>query len=451
MKTNIRLNIACLLVIAVSTSYTFIQSTPPSFTVSLKQIQINHYLPGLQSFAWAVEGNKLLLIGGRTEGYHGLPSDVTTFTVKKANDSIFVINLADYTYQALALNTKDSTFFQFSSTNMEFKQAGDTLYLAGGFGVNDTVSIQSNYTFNKIMAISVSGMIKQVGLQNQGNPARAITGSATSPFLAVTGGELFEQNGVFYLMFGQNYAGKYTITNTGKYTCAVRRFRFNNNTISDTSSLIDTNLHRRDLNAVPIMQNGGWLYAGYGGVFTPVLSSYNNPVYISAGTGKINLTTDTLTQVTNQYECAKAFIYDPASNANFTILFGGIGKYQYHANTGKWENGDNGAMLPFVSSITQLIYRNGRTRQKIQLPPGQPAMPGLIGTDAIFIPDSSLLLADHTIDFSKIRAGATPIGIIYGGIRSIMPTSSGPYPTSLNQSLYTVYLTPNNLKKSKHK
>lgn len=442
MKKIVLSFIASLALILVTTSYIPV-STAPAFTISLAQIKTTRYLPTLQSFAWATTGSYLLLIGGRTEGFHGITNDDTTFKVRKANDSIFVINMQTYHYAALPINTKDPRFFQFSSSNMEFKQDGDTLYLVGGFGVNDTTSIQSNYTFNRIVAISVSGMINQI--IKKGNPANAIVGSATSPSLAVTGGELIKQNGIFYLMFGQKYNGAYDFSRSGTYTSAVRSFRFSNNTITNITSYVDTiNLHRRDLNVAPIYQQSGWLYAGYGGVFTSKLTSYNHPVYLSLSAGKVKLSTDTLTQVTNQYECAKAFIYDPTSNSNFTVLFGGIGEYQYNAASKKWVYGDNGAMLPFVNSITQLVYQNGSTQQRIQIPPAQPAMPGLIGADAIFIPTSSLLLANHTINLSKIGTGATPIGIIYGGIKALKPTSSGPYPTSLSKGLYKVYLTRGN-------
>lgn len=442
MKKIILSFVASLALIILTTSYMQVK-TPPVFTVKLVPINTGHYLPGLQSFAWAIQGSNLLLIGGRTEGFHGITNDDTTFKVRKANDSIFVINLQNYTYHALPINTKDPFFFQFASSNMEFKQDGDTLYIVGGFGVNDTTSIQSNYTFSRIVAISVSGMIRQV--LSRGNPANAILGSASSPSLAVTGGELIRQNGIFYLMFGQKYTGTYDFNRSGTYTSAVRSFRFSNNTITGISSLVDTiNLRRRDLNVAPVYQQNGWIYAGYGGVFTSNLGSYDHPVYLSLNAGRAQLRVDALTQVTNQYECAKAFLYDPASNTNFTILFGGIGEYQYDPISRKWVYGDHGAMLPFVNTITQFVYQNGRSQQRIQLPPGQPTMPGLVGTDAIFIPYPSLVLADHTIDMSKIGTRTTVIGVIYGGIRSIKPTSSGPYPTSLNKAIYKVYFTRSN-------
>src|SRR5665213_2489435 len=224
MKTASRNFIAALLIIVAASSCTSVYMASPAFTVSLRAVNIKHYLPGLQSFAWATEGNKLLLIGGRTEGFHGLPSDDTSFNVKKANDSIFVINLVDYSYRALALSKKDTSFFQFSSSNMEFKQAGDTLYLVGGFGTRDTANKQSNYTFNTITSVKISEMIHQVEMQNGGDPDRAILNRASSPFLAVTGGELIKINNLFYLMFGQHYSGIYDIDNSGKYTSAVRQF-----------------------------------------------------------------------------------------------------------------------------------------------------------------------------------------------------------------------------------
>jgi hypothetical protein len=136
-------------------------------------------------------------------------------------------------------------------------------------------------------------------------------------------------------------------------------------------------------------------------------------------------------------------IFDSPSNSNTTVLLGGIGKYQYHVSTGTWENGDKGAKLPFVKTITQMVYKNAVMKQLIQIPPNNPELPDLVGANAIFIPSSNLIYANKTIDYSKINADSTSIGIMYGGIVSQIPTSSELYPTSLSKKLYQVYLVKN--------
>ncbi len=412
----------------------------PSFTIGVKPLQISNKLPFLQSFAWARMGNKILLIGGRIEGFHGLVTLDTLFKTKKANQSIFVIDLSDYSYSEMPLNMKDKDLLQFASTNMEFCQSGDTLYLAGGFGTQNVGDLQSNYTFNRMVSISVSEMINQVSLQKNGNPYKAIIGMASSPFVQVTGGEMVFENNNFYLLFGQNYNGAYNVSVTGNYTSAIRKFSFNGSIIGDTVSYFDTLMHRRDIPVAEIFQKSGNFHAGFGGVFNSKDNGYVNPVYISFHGNNNSVKADTLTQKTNQYACAVANIYDPVSDANITTLLGGIGRYQFMEKTQTWQDGDDGAKLPFVKTITQMTYHNGVMHQNIQLPPLAPELPALIGANAIFIADSNYIYSNNTIDYSKITSSETKIGIMYGGIKSIKPSSSYTYPTSLNSTIYEVYL-----------
>jgi hypothetical protein len=411
-----------------------------AFVVGVKAMNIPDSIPFIQSCAWAIQGNKLLVIGGRIEGFHGLSNQDTVFSAARANSSIWVIDLSNFTYKELPLNPKDTSLLQFTSSNMEFCRDGDTLYLVGGYGLKNSGSIQSNYTFNRMIAINIPAMIQQVNLQRMGNAKKAIIGMAYSPFLQVTGGELIKNNGTFYLMFGQDYEGVYQNGLNGDYISAVRKFNFTKTSISDTSSYTDTILHRRDITVAPVIQKSGSFYAGFGGVFTADNNGYLNPVYIHINNGSVSAVQDTLTQLTSQYICANATIYNPATNTNVNILFGGIGRYQYDTATKKWLDGDNGAKLPFVKTITQMIYQNGSMHQFVQLPPQLPELPGYIGADAIFIPDPSLLYKNGVIDYSKITSGIESIGIIYGGIRSIKPTSSDIYPTSVNKTVYKVML-----------
>jgi hypothetical protein len=321
---------------------------------------------------------------------------------------------------------------------MQFCQSGDTLYLNGGYGPASSSDYQSNTTSNKIYAIGVSEMINQV--KNQGKVSNAIIDMATSPFVQVTGGELVFEDGWFYLLFGQNYNGAYVPGVTGAYTSAVRTFRFSNGQIQDTSSIIDTIFYRRDLNVVKITQKSGDFYAGFGGVFNAANNGFLNPVYVHTNQGNPTGMMDTLEQQTSQYACANISIYDPGSDACITVLLGGIGRYQYEPKKKSWEDGDSGALLPFVNTITQMKYQNGMMEQYIQLPPDEPNLPYLIGANAVFLPDMSLIYQDLTIDYTKITGDTTKIGLMYGGIYSPKPTSSAIYPTSLNKTIYEVYL-----------
>jgi hypothetical protein len=413
----------------------------PSFTIGVKAKTGLPVLPYLQSFVWAREGNKILLIGGRTEGFHGRTVPDSAFKSRKANTSVFLVDFDAMKSWEMPLKMSDPDQLQFASTNMEFCQSGDRLSIAGGFGIKNPSDTRGNFTFDRFVSISISSLIKQVQMGTSGSISKAIAGRATSPFLQVAGGEMVYQNNSFYLMFGQNYHTLYVDGVNGDYTCAVRKFNFTGNNITDTVSYIDTAmLHRRDLPAATITQNENTFYAAFGGVFNQNDDGFQNPVYINLNGGQISVTQDTMVQITNQYDCALVSVFDAASNSSITALLGGIGKFQYHPATHSWEDGDGGAKLPFVKTITQMIYYNGIMRQQIQLPPENPELPDLAGANAIFIPGQDYIYSDQTIDYSKITADTTLIGLMYGGIKAMGPTSSPFYPTSVNNTIYEVYL-----------
>lgn len=422
------------------------QTAPPSFTISVVPAQLKSTLsdsfPFLQSFAWARQGNKILLIGGRIQGFHGRTGR-NIFPVSKANNSVWVIDLSDFSFHGLALDKTYPQNLQFFSSNMEFYQDGDTLYLVGGYGPGTANASQSNHTFDRIVALSVSRTIRTVESGTANDLSATSFASMSSSFFKVAGGELVKNNGTFYLMFGQDFEGPYNAGRTGNYTNAIRQFRLSGGDVGDTSSYIDTNLHRRDLPLATVIQPGGLFYAALGGVFTKADDGFANPVYVNCN--PFSVTVDTLQQMTNNYDCAIVNIYDPASTADINVLLGGIGKYQYDAAKGQWQHGDGYMLLPFVKTITQMQFQNGMMKQYIQLPPQEPEMPDFVGANAVFFPRTELTNANGVIDYSKITADTTSIGFMYGGIRSLRPTSTDAYPTTVNRIIYEVFLTKNTL------
>ena len=146
-------------------------------------------------------------------------------------------------------------------------------------------------------------------------------------------------------------------------------------------------------------------------------------------------------QKTNQYKSAVANIYSPSTKTNTHAILGGIGRYQWDPNTQSWEDGDNGALLPFVKTITQMTWQDGVLTQNIQLPPAQPALPELLGSNAVFLPKSEFLYEQNVVNYDLLPSGTTSIGWLYGGIKSPKPTSSGVYPTTINKTIYEILLS----------
>ncbi len=409
-----------------------------SFKIAVSAMDPQPIIPGLQAGVRGYSDSKLLFLAGRTTGFHGLIATDTTFSTRGANTNIYVVDINTWKSVSVPLPT-DPELIPLTGTNLQYYQDGDTLYLMGGYCRRQMNDIQNNFTSDQCIAIHVPSMIQAV--MNKTDIRKAILYRLRSPFFKVTGGELQKYKGWYYLMYGQVYDQPYSVSVSGKYTESVRIFRIINGRLTDTSSVRDTLFHRRDLNVVRVKQNNGDFFAAYGGVFNRNNKGFLHPVYIYPNNGKITYKVDTLTQITNQYDCAKMTVFDTNSNTHVTVLLGGIGESFFDKKKGIWDpNGDDGNPLPFVKAITQMRCVNGKVSQYVQNPLTDPEMPDFIGADAFFIPIYAIRFDDLTIDASKIPRDSSTVGYLYGGIRSSRPTSSDIYPTSVNKTLYRVMM-----------
>lgn len=413
----------------------------PSFSIWLEPLTKPEKMPLIQSGAWAVWENKLIILGGRDEGFHGLNQLQDPFKQSRVNQSIWAIDLSSFESLELKLHPKNPEWEQLFSSNMQFEQDGSTLYIVGGFGARHSTDKQSDDTFDTLIAFDLPQLL--IEIEQQGDPSNAVVARACSPHLKVTGGELLKIGDLFYLCFGQCFEGVYDPGKSGLYTGAIRVFQLMDQEITLVREIKHESLHRRDLNAVKIYQNEKTFLAGLGGVFDSKGNGYYNPVYYDPNIDECSVTVDPLKQLTNQYNCAKASIFDKESNSCITVLLGGIGQNQYHVSSNSWENGDSGAKIPFVKSITQMIFSKGKMYQYIQIPPQDPEMPGLLGANSIFIPATAFKNHDSIIDYSLLNNQVSTIGLLYGGIEAQRPTSSTIYPTRVNQVIYKVLLEKN--------
>lgn len=413
----------------------------PSFTIRLESFCQPEKMPLIQSGAWAIWNKKLIILGGRIEGFHGLNQLQNVFGQNKVNKSIWAVDLETFDSQELKLDPESKKWEQLFSSNMQFEQDENTLYIVGGYGAKSSKDKRSDDTFDSLIAFDLDKLL--VAIDQNSDPSKAVLINTCDPHLKVTGGELLKIDDLFYLSFGQCFDGVYDPGKTGLYTGAIRTFRIKKNKIELVQEIKDSQLHRRDLNVVKIHQAKKTILAGLGGVFDKNGNGYSHPVYLDPTGKSPSIQVDDLKQVTNHYNCGKASIYDSASDTCITVLMGGIGQNQFHQETNTWENGDRGAKIPFVKSITQLIYSKGKMYQHIQTPPSEPEMPDFLGANAIFIPDPKWVSQNFFIDYGKLTEKETIIGLFYGGIQSQRPTSSTIYPTKVNDQIYRVILEKN--------
>ena len=112
-------------------------------------------MPGIQSFAWAQHQGQWLLIGGRTDGLHRR-QPFAAFLAADNNTMAHVVDPVSGTVWSASLASLPAAQFeQLQSTNMEFMQQGDVLYVVGGYGFSATAN--DHITHPLLSAIDVPG------------------------------------------------------------------------------------------------------------------------------------------------------------------------------------------------------------------------------------------------------------------------------------------------------
>ncbi|MDQ3193900.1 MAG: hypothetical protein M3P82_02750, partial [Bacteroidota bacterium] len=256
------------------------------YTIELERVMLPG-TPAIHSFAFAESNGKWLFIGGRTNGLHGFDAG-TAFPKQFANKNIFVVD--PNTNQTWSKNIFADYSFAMAdplrSTNMQYVQDGNKLYMTGGYGFDSTTN--SFITFPVLTVIDVNEMVQAI-----------MNGSSILPFIRqftdermrICGANLEKLGDYFYLIGGHNFAGGYNrFINNQIYSNQIREFKIADNgvsvSITDYSAETDTvEFHRRDMNVVPAIRPDGispYLIL-YGGVFIhggnlPFL----NPIYIDA-------------------------------------------------------------------------------------------------------------------------------------------------------------------------
>ncbi|MDO8998641.1 MAG: T9SS type A sorting domain-containing protein [Bacteroidota bacterium] len=433
MKTKI-----FFLSIIIATSFGFAQTIPFNYAVKIKPITINN-LPGLHSYAVAQYNGKWLVIGGRKDGIHAR-QPFNAFPVASSNTDIYVIDVNTQQFWTASVNGLPTGLKeQLQSTNMNFYQDKDSLYIIGGYGYSSTAV--DHITYPNLTSISVSGLINAIVNANSITPYFK---QITDQNFAVNGGYLGKIGSTFYLVGGHRFDGRYNPmgnpTYTQTYVDGLKKFKINNSgsqlsytnytTVSD-----QVHLHRRDYNLMPqIFPNGEEGYTISSGVFQIGLDlPFLYPVDIKAS-GHFPVTT--FNQYLSNYHSAKTALYDSINNVMHSIFFGGMSQYSYINNVLTQDNN-----VPFVKTISRVSRdANGNLQENVF--PNQ--MPALIGASAEFIPNH---LVPHyeseIIKLSQITSDSTLIGHFYGGIYSpqINPfTANNTGVTNAHNVIYEVWI-----------
>lgn len=374
-------------------------------------------MPGIQSFAWAQHQGQWLLIGGRTDGLHRR-QPFAAFLAADNNTMAHVVDpVSGAVWSASLASLPAAQFEQLQSTNMEFMQQGDVLYVVGGYGFS--ANANDHITHPLLSAIDVPGAMEAIR-----------TGGALTPHfrfitderLAVTGGYLGRIGAQYVLVGGQRFIGRYNPMGPDfgpgfiqEYTNAIRRFGIADDGQSlgliDYSTTVDTvNLHRRDYNLVPqVFPDGSFGYTAFSGVFQYAEDiPWLNTVDVSA-TG--HAVVPAFEQLLNQYHTAHVPLWSASTQRMSTVFFGGIGRYYFDGNGQLWDD----VNVPFVNTISQVTRDGAGQLQETAIG----TMPALLGSSAEFIrlPDVPMVF-DDIVDLDQLSGDTVMIGHIVGGIES---------------------------------
>ncbi|MBI3272839.1 MAG: hypothetical protein HYZ53_27880 [Planctomycetes bacterium] len=433
-------------------------------------------LPGLHSFACASAAGKWLILGGRVAGLHGFGSGIDNFPRSSANANAFVID--PLTNQVLGLS--DLTQLSpklagpLTATNPESLQVGNSLYIVGGYGKDlEDPTGQSMVTFGSMVIVDVPGLIQAIVGKT---PIAPYFTCVYDNRLKVTGGELKSVNGLFCLVFGQQFDGNYSVQDGDynraggefqKYTQKVRVFtlgpKHEIQNFDQKDGGYDSSLpyNRRDLNVVDVILGDGQTPGAtvYGGVFKAgQVAGYVTPIDLNGATGSagnptINVTNrPDFTQGLSHYDCAEVTVYDAASSSCYTTLFGGISQYRYDASTQTLirdevdlPKGIDG--LPFINTVSTIqratVAGTGEAVFSQFILPTP--LPGLLGAEARFLPLATTPAFGNGVLKLASLSGRTLVGHVYGGIGSAAPYSAlatTQPSTWASNRLFQVYITP---------
>ncbi len=189
-----------------------VQAQTDPFLLHLEPLRMEG-LPGIQAFAWAQHDGLWLIIGGRIDGLHRR-QPWATFNPEGRNAQLTVV---DPVHEKIWISPLTSLSVplqdQLSSTNMEFHQEGNMLYIVGGYGHSQTVDAKVTYAM--LTAIDVSSVIMAV---INGQDLSPYIRPMTDPRFAVTGGHLQKINDTYYLVGGQKFNGNYNPMNHSSFT-----------------------------------------------------------------------------------------------------------------------------------------------------------------------------------------------------------------------------------------
>lgn len=409
-------------------------------------------LPPLRDPVVAVNDNKWLIVSGSSGNFHNF--DYNVF-----NKYLYVFDPRTtqlYSLSIASTNLPSDVVKQLASSDLEYIQDGDTLYIIGGLH-NDTSNTTVYTTLQTVTAMNVPGLMNAVinGMTDlsayvQYRSALSLPNPAPVQF-KVTGGQLGKIGNNFYLVFGQDceesggQKGYCTpIYNNSIYQVALDPTLSATNFIQATQTHPNTSWRRRDYTLAPFMLGNTEALFALGGPFTPNVTVWTNGITITE-----DLQTNDnfiINQKANQYEAANLPMYSRSNNFSYVATFGGLSNL-YWSTKGLVYDGTT----PF-GNILDVISRDavGNVQEFVNLKPvcsGNPLNNCLyMGLLTKFIPMMNYFDGRGILQLDQLHQdNATLVGYLYGGLASYQQeifTDPIPSPSFASNAVFAVYVIP---------
>lgn len=424
-------------------------------------------IPGFPAFHSGAVGHhdgKWIIMAGRTNGMHGFyppfafPGNgrqLNVYVVDPVQGSVWSVpndDIAD-------LRIRE----QLSSSNMQFAQKGDKLYITGGYGYMG--AIDDFTTFPYLTAADMGCLTDSVIAGGDINPCFRITEDS---LFAVAGGRMGRIADRYFLVFGHYFHHRYSVADLGSfiqhYTYQIRMFDITDNDTAFGPANLQVktdsaNFRRRDFNMTPFEEGNEKGFYAWSGVFRDSVDlPHYRPVRIkSDGTYQVL----PVEQYLSHYHSASFSLitYRPGDYGSgpMHVFLGGMAEYYPDQNNQLVQD----SLVPFTkqfSSVQGDSYFGELTEYYQGVTPwaGDPcnvfnpgeiryAFPDYEGTNAEFIPNPALVSEQTGVVFDTLLFWSAPkalLGYVVGGIISTGPNIADMNDPSLSfasDRIYKVY------------
>jgi hypothetical protein len=395
-------------------------------------------LPALHSGAVVPYQDKIIFVGGRSNGLHGFHPPLA-FPTGGRNTNIFVFAPLTNSLQSCDLTQlNDSLFEQLSSSNLQYVRDGDYLYILGGYGWNNQ---QNDFTtYDGLIRFHIPTLLDSIASQGSILPAIRVM---HDPLFKVCGGHLKKVDNAFYLVFGHSFDGIYNRQdNTGffvqHYTNRVHRFSLggpDGMSLTNHMQWYDSlGFHRRDYNLnVQRFPDGTAGLVAFSGVFR---RGVNLPYYTPVEIHSDSCREISFNQQFAHYHSATASLYDSLQGRQYHVFLGGMASYYRKNGQVVYDS-----LVPFVKSISMLSRSYSGTYQEWLM---NDTLPGYLGTNAFFVPLQGVPVQnEEVIRLDLLPPGVQQIGWMIGGIESPYDniSDSDPSLSVASNRVFRVYVT----------